>query len=679
MGVVAVRCRACRNSSIRCHAAAHAPGGRWLRSAASLLLRTGALDAGYWIDEGIAVGIASHAFGDIPRALGQDGKPPLYYLLLHGWMAARRHRRGGHARAVAAVRAARRARRRSGPGRAVVRPPRRRARRGRRGGLPVPDVLRAGDADVLAGRPALDAGVARASCWRSCAAGAEHVVLLGAVARAAALHAHLGPVPGGGDGRRVAGRCGGAGASRRATARCWRPALALAYAPWLPSLLSQAAPHRARRGRSGRRRCSLLGVPRRPVRLSSPAAARARRSCAARPARPPLDRGHAAAGADRRRRPRCSAWLVLAARAGVGARATSRSCSARCCSRSPPCSRAGRAGRRSRWSACSSSGCSPARRRSRATCARSPSTRRAASCGRATSWSATQPEQVPVLVPLPARRGLRYLTPLGPGRRPAPDRLARRPGAPARRAGRVRARPGIQRLARGRRVLLVTPVLPAPLAGAVEPRGAHPHARVAGVAGRPPGPALARPRSARALAAATERRPDADVRETVGVNHRLLLVRHGESTWNAEHRLQGQADPPLSELGREQAEALLPFLDGIPERRLSSDLTRAVQTAELLGLAGAPQDPRWREIDIGEWAGFTLDELDPERVAAWQRGELLPGRDVGRAAGARGRRGRRAPRGGRSRGDPRRLHPRRDRAPHRRRRAQRSRRPPTPA
>jgi probable phosphoglycerate mutase len=105
---------------------------------------------------------------------------------------------------------------------------------------------------------------------------------------------------------------------------------------------------------------------------------------------------------------------------------------------------------------------------------------------------------------------------------------------------------------------------------------------------------------------------------------RLLLVRHGESTWNAEHRLQGQADPPLSPLGREQAVALEPFLDGIPEGRLSSDLTRAIQTAELLGLGGAQSDPRWREIDIGDWAGNTLDELDPERVAAWQRGEYFP-------------------------------------------------------
>ena len=53
---------------------------------ASLLLRTGALHGGYWIDEGISVGIASHPLADIPRVLGQDGNPPLYYLLLHAWM-----------------------------------------------------------------------------------------------------------------------------------------------------------------------------------------------------------------------------------------------------------------------------------------------------------------------------------------------------------------------------------------------------------------------------------------------------------------------------------------------------------------------------------------------------------------------------------------------------------------
>jgi mannosyltransferase len=53
----------------------------------SLLLRTGALHAGYWIDEAIAVGIASHPLAQIPHALAQDGSPPLYYLLLHEWIA----------------------------------------------------------------------------------------------------------------------------------------------------------------------------------------------------------------------------------------------------------------------------------------------------------------------------------------------------------------------------------------------------------------------------------------------------------------------------------------------------------------------------------------------------------------------------------------------------------------
>ncbi len=61
-------------------------GALLLLMGASLALRIGTLDAGYWIDEGIAVGIASHDLADIPRVLSQDGNPPLYYFLLHGWM-----------------------------------------------------------------------------------------------------------------------------------------------------------------------------------------------------------------------------------------------------------------------------------------------------------------------------------------------------------------------------------------------------------------------------------------------------------------------------------------------------------------------------------------------------------------------------------------------------------------
>jgi uncharacterized membrane protein len=55
-------------------------------TAASVALRSAALGAGFWIDEAIAVGIASHDVREIPALLLQDGSPPLYYLLLHGWM-----------------------------------------------------------------------------------------------------------------------------------------------------------------------------------------------------------------------------------------------------------------------------------------------------------------------------------------------------------------------------------------------------------------------------------------------------------------------------------------------------------------------------------------------------------------------------------------------------------------
>jgi MFS family permease len=56
--------------------------GLLLLVAASALLRTRSLDAGYWIDEGLAVGIASHPLDEIPGLLKNDGSPPLYYLLL---------------------------------------------------------------------------------------------------------------------------------------------------------------------------------------------------------------------------------------------------------------------------------------------------------------------------------------------------------------------------------------------------------------------------------------------------------------------------------------------------------------------------------------------------------------------------------------------------------------------
>lgn len=68
-------------------------GARWVTPAVlaglvavSAFIRTRAIDAGYWIDEGLSVGIADRPLADIPGTLRQDGSPPLYYLLLHGWM-----------------------------------------------------------------------------------------------------------------------------------------------------------------------------------------------------------------------------------------------------------------------------------------------------------------------------------------------------------------------------------------------------------------------------------------------------------------------------------------------------------------------------------------------------------------------------------------------------------------
>ncbi|HZU40059.1 MAG TPA: hypothetical protein VE992_03355, partial [Solirubrobacteraceae bacterium] len=58
---------------------------------ASVWLRTVALHFYYWIDEGISVGIASHPLSHIPSLMREDGSPPLYYLILHLWMAWRGH------------------------------------------------------------------------------------------------------------------------------------------------------------------------------------------------------------------------------------------------------------------------------------------------------------------------------------------------------------------------------------------------------------------------------------------------------------------------------------------------------------------------------------------------------------------------------------------------------------
>lgn len=99
----------------------------------------------------------------------------------------------------------------------------------------------------------------------------------------------------------------------------------------------------------------------------------------------------------------------------------------------------------------------------------------------------------------------------------------------------------------------------------------------------------------------------------------VLIVRHGQSTWNALGRWQGHADPPLSEHGRVQALAARRALDGAFDAAYASDLRRARETAELaIGhLHDVVTDPALRERAAGEWEGLTRADLD-ERWPGWQ-------------------------------------------------------------
>jgi broad specificity phosphatase PhoE len=111
----------------------------------------------------------------------------------------------------------------------------------------------------------------------------------------------------------------------------------------------------------------------------------------------------------------------------------------------------------------------------------------------------------------------------------------------------------------------------------------------------------------------------------------VLFLRHGESTWNQNHRWQGWLDPPLATTGEEQAAVRARALahDGFRPRTIfTSDLQRAARTAEILGAhLAAPivSDTGFRERNGGEWQGHTsseIDELWPGARAAWRRGEI---------------------------------------------------------
>lgn len=120
---------------------------------------------------------------------------------------------------------------------------------------------------------------------------------------------------------------------------------------------------------------------------------------------------------------------------------------------------------------------------------------------------------------------------------------------------------------------------------------------------------------------------------------RLLLIRHGETAWNAEHRIQGRLDVPLSAAGVWQTGRLTQRLaDEAIDAIVASDLSRAWMTgaplAEARGLAMVAE-PRLRERAFGIFEGKTLEEIAaeyPDQLAAWRSRDVrwqIPGGESG--------------------------------------------------
>jgi broad specificity phosphatase PhoE len=96
----------------------------------------------------------------------------------------------------------------------------------------------------------------------------------------------------------------------------------------------------------------------------------------------------------------------------------------------------------------------------------------------------------------------------------------------------------------------------------------------------------------------------------------IYLVRHGQTQTNAEGRLLGRADPPLTDLGRRQAATLAAAVP-TPVRVVCSPLRRARETAEVFGLP-VEVDERWVELDYGEYDGRLLADVPDELWRRWR-------------------------------------------------------------
>ena len=107
---------------------------------------------------------------------------------------------------------------------------------------------------------------------------------------------------------------------------------------------------------------------------------------------------------------------------------------------------------------------------------------------------------------------------------------------------------------------------------------------------------------------------------------RIIAIRHGETAWNVDTRIQGHLDIPLSANGRWQAERLAEALRDEPIKAIyASDLTRAWETAQYVGqVQSLPviKEIGLRERDFGDFEGKTFAEIEmllPEQSMLWRK------------------------------------------------------------
>ncbi len=113
---------------------------------------------------------------------------------------------------------------------------------------------------------------------------------------------------------------------------------------------------------------------------------------------------------------------------------------------------------------------------------------------------------------------------------------------------------------------------------------------------------------------------------STGDRTRMLVIRHGQSTWNEQKRWQGQADPPLSDFGRTQAGEAAKAIGDV-DVIVSSPQQRALETATIIssaiGVGPVQTLDDLRDRSAGLWSGLTREEIDAD-YPGWVDGDRRP-------------------------------------------------------